>query len=73
MSSVEQQREDKQPLVKPSALVAALFTSLYGISGTILGTALTAMIITVGSAPLLQWGSRLGLCLQRSTRIHPTT
>jgi hypothetical protein len=57
MASVEQ-REDKQPLIKPSAVVgaglaatlAAFFTSRFGVAGTVLGTALTAMIITAGSA-----------------------
>jgi hypothetical protein len=58
MSCVEHQREDKQPLVKPSTVVAAglaaalaaFFTSRFGVAGTVLGTALTAMIITAGSA-----------------------
>jgi hypothetical protein len=57
MSSVEQHK-DKQPLVKPSAVVAtglaaavgAFLTSRFGVAGTVLGTALTTMIITVGSA-----------------------
>jgi hypothetical protein len=56
MSSVE--REEKQPLVKPStvlatglaAALAAFFTSRFGIAGTVLGTALMAMIITAASA-----------------------
>lgn len=53
-------REDKRPTVKPTAVVAAglaaavaaLFTSRFGIAGTILGTAATAMIITAGSATI---------------------
>jgi hypothetical protein len=57
MPSVDQ-REDRQPLVKPSAVVAAgvasalaaFFTSRFGVAGTMLGAALTAMIITGGSA-----------------------
>lgn len=57
MSSVEQHK-DKQPLVKPSAVVAtglaaavgAFLTSRFGVAGTVLGTALTTMIITAGSA-----------------------
>jgi hypothetical protein len=56
MSSVE--REEKQPLVKLSTVVAtglaaalaAYFTSRCGIAGTVVGTALMAMIITAGSA-----------------------
>jgi hypothetical protein len=51
---------ERQPAVKLTAVaaaglaasVAAFFTSRFGITGTILGTALTAMIITVGSAVL---------------------
>jgi hypothetical protein len=59
MSCVEdQQREGKQPLVKPSAVVAAglassvaaFFTSRFGVAGTVIGAALTTMIITAGSA-----------------------
>ena len=58
MSSVE--REEKQPLVKLSTIVAtglaaalaAFFTSRFGIAGTVLGTALMAMIITACSAVL---------------------
>jgi hypothetical protein len=57
MFSVEQ-REDRQPLVKLSAVVAAglasalaaFFTSRFGVAGTVLDAALTAMIITAGSA-----------------------
>jgi hypothetical protein len=57
MFSVEQ-REDRQPLVKPSTVVAAglasalaaFFTSRFGVAGTVVGAALTAMIITAGSA-----------------------
>jgi len=57
MPSVDQ-REDRQPLVKPSTVVAAglaaalaaFFTSRFGVAGTVLGAALTAMIITGGSA-----------------------
>jgi hypothetical protein len=53
-------RRERQPAVKLTAVmaaglaasVAAIFTSRFGITGTILGTALTAMIITVGSAVL---------------------
>src|SRR5215212_10115173 len=56
MSSVE--REEKQPLVKLSTVVAtglaaaleAFFTSRFGIAGTVVGTALMAMIITAASA-----------------------
>ena len=52
------EREDNQPLVKPSTVVAtglasalgAFFTSRFGIAGTVLGTALMSMIITAGSA-----------------------
>jgi hypothetical protein len=52
------QREDKQPLVKTSAVVgaglastaAAFFTSRFGVAGTVIGAALTTMIITAGSA-----------------------
>jgi hypothetical protein len=51
-------REDRQPAVKLTAImaaglaaaVAAFFTSRFGIAGTVLGTAATAMIITAGSA-----------------------
>jgi hypothetical protein len=53
-----EQHEDKQPLVKTSAVVgarlastvAALFTSRFGVAGTVIGAALTTMIITAGSA-----------------------
>lgn len=53
-------RRERQPAVKFTAVVAAglaasvaaFLTSRFGITGTILGTALTAMIITVGSALL---------------------
>jgi hypothetical protein len=53
-------RTERQPTVKLTgvvaaglaAAVAAFFTSRFGITGTVLGTALTAMIITVGSALL---------------------
>jgi len=53
-------RRERQPTVKLTgvvaaglaAAVAAFFTSCFGIAGTVLGTALTAMIITVGSALL---------------------
>ena len=48
------EREEKQPLVKLSTVVAAalaaFFTSRFGITGTVLGTALMAMIITAASA-----------------------
>jgi hypothetical protein len=50
-------RRERQPAVKLTGVVAAglaaalaaFFTSRFGITGTVLGTALTAMIITVGS------------------------
>jgi hypothetical protein len=53
-------RTERQPAVKLTGVVAAglaaalaaFFTSRFGITGTVLGTALTAMIITVGSALL---------------------
>jgi hypothetical protein len=51
-------RRKRQPAVKLTAVVAAgfaaavaaFFTSRFGIAGTVLGTAATAMIITAGSA-----------------------
>jgi hypothetical protein len=51
-------RGERQPAVKLTAVVAAgfaaavaaFFTSRFGIAGTVLGTAATAMIITAGSA-----------------------
>jgi hypothetical protein len=51
-------RRERQPAVKLTAVVAAgfaaavaaFFTSRFGIAGTVLGTAATAMIITAGSA-----------------------
>jgi hypothetical protein len=51
-------RRERQPAVKLTtivaagfaAAVAAFFTSRFGIAGTVLGTAATAMIITAGSA-----------------------
>ncbi len=52
--------EKSQKLVKPytviasgmAAVVAALFTSRLGVAGTLIGTALTAMTINLGSAVL---------------------
>ena len=54
------EEEKQQKLVKPyavaasglAAMVAALFTSKLGVAGTLLGTALTAMTINLGSAIL---------------------
>ena len=54
------EEEKQQKLVKPytvvasgmAAIVAALFTSKLGVAGTLIGTALTAMTINLGSAIL---------------------
>ncbi len=54
------EEEKQQRLVKPytvmasglAAMVAALFTSKLGVAGTLIGTALTAMTINLGSAVL---------------------
>ncbi len=56
----EEKKQQQQKIVKPytvmasgmAALMAALFTSKLGVAGTLIGTALTAMTINLGSVIL---------------------
>ncbi len=72
-----EEEKQQQKLVKPytvmasgmAAIVAALFTSKLGVAGTLIGTALTAMTINLGSAIL---GAQLEKASSRVSAL-PTT